>query len=57
MRGVVVSSVEIGWNGGHSAARCFILKMLEVCVEIDILRPGGAIRGKRRTVGWKGWGV
>jgi hypothetical protein len=57
MLGVVVSSVEIGWNGGHSAARCFILKMLEVCVEIDILRPGGAIRGKRRTVGWNGWGV
>jgi hypothetical protein len=34
MLGVVVSSVEIGWHGGHSAARCFTLNLLEVYVKI-----------------------
>jgi hypothetical protein len=29
MLGIVVSSVEIKWHGGHSVARCFTLKLLE----------------------------
>jgi hypothetical protein len=48
--GVVVSSVEIGWHGDHSVARCFTLKMIEAYVEIINLRPGGAIRGKWRAI-------
>jgi hypothetical protein len=38
-------------------ARCFTLKLLEAYVVHVNLRPGGAIRGKRRTVSWKGRGV
>jgi hypothetical protein len=49
--GVVVTSVEIGWHGGHSVARCFTLKLLEVCVEIDNLRPGGARESGGPSVG------
>jgi hypothetical protein len=33
------------------------LKLLEACVEIVNLRSDGAIRKKRRIVGWEGWGV
>jgi hypothetical protein len=36
---------------------CYSLKLLEAYVEIVNLRPGGALRGKWRTVGWEGWGV
>jgi hypothetical protein len=52
--GVVVSSVEIEWHGGHSVVRCFTLKLLEAYVVHVNLRLGGAIRGKWRTVGWEG---
>jgi hypothetical protein len=52
--GVVVTSVEIEWYGGRSTARCFTLKFLEAYVVHVNLRPGGAIRGKWRTIGWEG---
>jgi hypothetical protein len=54
MLGAVISLIEIVWHGGHSAAMCSTLKLLEVYVEIVNLRLGGAIRGKQRTVGWEG---
>jgi hypothetical protein len=44
MLGVVVSSVEIEWHGGHSAARCFTLNcyrfMLD-CLTRDQVGPLG----------------
>jgi hypothetical protein len=52
--GVVFSSVEIKWHGGHSAARCLTLKLLETYVVHVNLRLGEAIRGKWRTIGWEG---
>jgi hypothetical protein len=53
--GIVASSVEIEWHGGHSTARCFTLNFFaKVYIEIDNLRSGEAIRGKRRNVGWEG---
>jgi hypothetical protein len=57
MLGVMVSLVEIGWHGGHSTARCFTLNLLEAFVVHVNVRPGGALRGKRRTINWEGRGV
>jgi hypothetical protein len=37
-------------------ARCFNLKLLNLYVKIDNLRPGRVIRGKQRTVSWERWG-
>jgi hypothetical protein len=55
--GIVVRFVEIEWHGGHSAARCFTLKLLETYVVLINLRPGGPLGEKWRIIGWVERGV
>jgi hypothetical protein len=48
-------SVDAEWLKDHvSAIGPYTLILLEAYVDLVNLRPGGAIRGKQRTVGWEG---
>jgi hypothetical protein len=48
-------SVEAEWSKDHvSAIGSYTLILLEAYVGMVTLRPGGARRGKRRTISWEG---
>jgi hypothetical protein len=49
-------SVDAEWSKDNVLAiGPYTLIMLEAYIGIVNLRPGGACRGKRSTIGWEGW--
>jgi hypothetical protein len=50
-------SIDAEWSEGYVLAIGPFTHLLEVIVEMVNLSPGGALRGKRRIIGYEGRGV